>query len=161
MAGGEILAIGALAGVVIFGFAYMKGHSNGVASEVKKQVKAEKRLDGQSDTVAIDTDEIARKLSSKINTRMTGQSKANLKAITDAALIQGRLEGRADGYRKGFKDAVKTPNTCYGDPAFLPDSLRLGASSRYEAVFGSPKLAGQNARSGEMHDNLSDNVPDD
>ena len=61
----------------------------------------------------------------------------DLENIKQLARIEGELAGKVAGYKKGFEDAENIPNTCINDPEFLSDSMRLGAISRYEAIFGS------------------------
>jgi len=145
MTGGHIAVIGALAGVIVFSMGVGVGWDAKKKAVAKEQAKQTKVLDKKSITVQTDTDAIASQLKDKINVRMDGVQRVNTQAIEDAAYRQGVLEGKAAGYEKGFKDAEKIPNTCYIDPAFLPNSLRLDAQSRYEAVFGSATLAGPNA----------------
>ena len=145
MTGGHIVVIGLLAGTIIFGAGYGAGWDGKKKHEAKEQAKQTKVLDDKSITVQADTDKIASELKEKITVRMDGVQKINTQAIEEAAYRQGVLEGKAAGYEKGFRDAEKIPNTCYIDPAFLPDSLRIDAQSRYEAVFGSATLAGKDA----------------
>ena len=137
--GGNILAIAGPIMVIVFGAGFGLGWDRKAKDVEQAQLEQENKLDDISDEVAVDTTKIADDVSAKITVRNAKQVSINTQAIKDAAILQGRLEGRAEGYQKGFDDAAKIPNTCINDPEFLPDGMRVGASSRYRAIFGSPE----------------------
>lgn len=157
-AGPELAVIGLLGALTIGGGSYVWGRVDGSKICEAGKLAAVVKLDEKSDELAIDTDKIADELKDKIDSRMSAHNTINTGAIENAAYRQGVLEGKAEGYTKGFKDAAEIPDSCYDDPNFLPDSLRVGAVSRYEAIFGGPRLAGENAKSTEVRGYPQDDV---
>ncbi len=145
MSGGNILGFAILGSLLIGGGSYVTGYVKGSnaekAAEALREQNSQKLLDGKSVDVSADIEKIASELGEKINKRVAGQAQVNTYAIEDAARKIGKLEGEADGYKQGFEDAKTITGSCYNDPKFLSDSVRVGARARYEAVFGStPQL---------------------
>jgi len=141
--GGNILAVAVPVAIILLTGSFGAGwHQKGKSFE-RAQAKQAAKLDALSVDVEVDTNRIANELSDKIKVRTNNQANVNLAAIEEAALRQGRLEGKAEGYHKGFEDAANIPNTCITDPQFLSDGMRVGASSRYEAIFGGPDTTEQ------------------
>ena len=127
----------------------------GYNERIEEEKRAGIKLDEKSNIISGEIDYIAEAVKEKIEIRVSGQSADNIEAVKNAAYIQGKLEGQSEGYKKGFDDAETIPNTCINDPAFLSDRMRDDARSRYEAIFGSPSLAGQAPSSSSLSSRTS------
>ena len=160
LGGWEILAIWGLSLGLASGFFYTKGaqhKANEIAAKVAQQ---DDKLDQASNDLSGVVDKIADDVNSKISVRVSDVKSETTEAIKEAALIQGRLEGRTEGYLKGFEDAEKIPNTCYNDPRFLPDSVRIDAESRYREIFGTQKTDKKSADSSGVRRRSTNSVQD-
>lgn len=142
-AGGvELALIMVLGAASIGGGSYVWGRVDGAEICKGSNAEAGGKLDAQSFKVSVDTEEILGGLKEGIDSRVKAQTKINTDEIESTAKTVGKLEGQAEGYIKGFEDAKDLlKNTCFTDPAYLPDGMRDGAIARYEAIFGSAVTA--------------------
>lgn len=141
--GGTLLAVAVPLALLVTGGSYIKGRMDGYSLCEAKALEAGLNLDKISGEVSINIADAMNSYKQGYDARNSNIVKVNTDAIEAAALKIGKLEGQAEGYKKGFEDAAAIENTCYNDPDFLSDSLRHGAESRYEAIFGGAELAGK------------------